>query len=218
MKNKHYFYIGTTALIIAFFIIGASLYKESQQKKLSFLAEEKAELFIRDYSPRYGNKDAKVYLIEFLDPECESCRAFYPHIKKLLQDFEGKVQLVVRYAPFHGNSKEVIRALEASKLQGKYWESLEHLFATQPKWGSHHHPQVELIYEFLPQIGVDVKKLKEDMKNPEYQKIIDQDLADLRALGVRGTPTFFVNGKSPEAFSFQALRKLLSEEVQKAYP
>ena len=217
MNNKTYFYIGTTALVLAFFIIGASLYKDSQEKELSFLAEQNAELFIREYSPRYGNPDAKVYLIEFLDPECESCRAFYPHIKSLLSEFKDKVQLVVRYAPFHGNSKEAIRALEASKKQGKYWEAVEHLFAKQPLWGSHHHPKIELIYEFLPEVGVDVSKLKEDMKNPEYDKIIQQDLEDLRALGVRGTPTFFVNGKSPEKFSFDSLRKLVKDEVEKAY-
>ena len=160
MNNKAYFYIGTTALVLAFFIIGASLYKDSQEKELSFLAKQKAELFIRDYSPHYGNPDAKVYLVEFLDPECESCRAFYTHVKALLAEFKDKVQIVVRYDPFHGNSKEAIRALEASKKQGKYWEAIEHLFDTQPKWGSHHHPKIELIYEFLPEVGVDIVKLK----------------------------------------------------------
>lgn len=217
MSDKNIFYIGATALILGCFLLGIKLYNDSQAKKLSFLAAEQAELFIRDHSPRYGSPDAKVFLIEFLDPECESCRAAYPHVKQLIKDFEGKVQLIVRYAPFHGNSKEAIRALEASKAQGKYWEAMEHLFKTQPRWGSHHNPRIDLIYEFLSDVGVDVVKLKEDMKNPDFDKIIEQDSADLKALGVRKTPTFFVNGRSPSEFSLKALRRLVQEEVDKAY-
>ena len=115
MNNKNYLYIGTTALVLGLFLLGAKFYKDSQKDKLSFLAKEQQELFIRDYSPRFGNKDAKVFLIEFLDPECESCRMLYPHVKNLIKEYEGKVQLVVRYAPFHGNSKIAVAALEAAK-------------------------------------------------------------------------------------------------------
>ena len=139
-------------------------------------------------------------------------------MKEILAKYDGKVQLVVRYAAFHGNSKTVIRALEATKKQDKYWQSLERLFATQPQWGSHHNPQVDLIYQFLNSIDVDIAKLKNDMKDPALNKIIEQDSADLKALGVRGTPTFFVNGKTPSEYNFGALQELLAQEVGKAYP
>ena len=158
------------------------------------------------------------FLIEFLDPECESCRAFYPHVKELIKEFEGKVQLVVRYAAFHGNSKIAIRALEAAKKQGKYWEALSLLFERQPEWGSHHHPRIDLIFEFLPSVGLDIKKLKEDMKDPNIDEIIKIDSEDLKTLGVRSTPTFFVNGKTPAGFGYAYLKELINGEIKRVYP
>src|SRR5690606_28131327 len=120
--------------------------------------------FVREYSPRFGSENAKVILTEFLDPECESCRAFYPVVKSLLSEFGDKVQLVVRYAPFHQNSRVAIKALEAARFQGKYWESLELLFFHQPQWGDHHNPRPELIFEFLSQLGLNMEQLKSDME------------------------------------------------------
>ncbi len=217
MNSKKYFYIGTAALILTLFLVGSKLYMNSKDKELSFLAAENSALFIRDYSPRFGNKDAKVFLIEFLDPECESCRHFYPYIKELLKEFGDKVQLVVRYAAFHGNSKTAIRAIEAARKQGKYWEALSLLFEKQPEWGSHHNPRIELIYDFLAGLGLDMNQLREDMQDSSIDKIISQDTEDLKKLNVKGTPTFFVNGKKPPRFGLSHLREMLKEEVKKAY-
>ena len=218
MNNKLLIYIAAAVVVIGAFAGGAYFFQQSQKEKLNFLASSQSELFVRDHSPRYGNEQAKVILTEFLDPECESCRMFFPVVKQLLKEYDGKVQLVVRYAPFHGNSKTAIKALEAARMQGKYWEALELLFRMLPEWGSHHNPQIEKIYEYLPQLGLDMERLRSDMEAPAIQAMIDQDMSDLRALNVRGTPTFFVNGKAPEAFSFEALKSLLDSEVENNYP
>ncbi len=217
MKNKTYLFIGAAALLLGSFLLGIKFYKDAENKKSSFLAQSNSELFIRDYSPRLGSQEAKVFLVEFLDPECESCRQYYPRVKELLKTYEGKVQLIIRYAAFHGNSKVAIAAVEAAKKQDKYWESLELLFQTQPQWGSHHNPQINLIFEFLPRVGVDVDKLKVDMKDRSIQDIIAQDMSDLKAVGVKGTPTFFVNGKKPANYSLQSLVDLIEAEVALAY-
>ncbi|MCB0385072.1 MAG: thioredoxin domain-containing protein [Bdellovibrionales bacterium] len=217
MKNKVFVYLAAGAVIIALFVAVSLLYKKSEKEKLNFLASAQSELFVRDHSPRYGDKEAKVILTEFLDPECESCRAFYPAVKSLLNDFEGKVQLVVRYAPFHQNSKTAIRALEAARLQGKYWQALEMLFHYQPEWGNHHNPRPERIFEFLQALDLDMEQLKADMNAQKIDAIIMQDEQDLRALNVRGTPTFFVNGKPLEDFGMDSLRALLKQEVDSQY-
>jgi protein-disulfide isomerase len=59
---------------------------------------------IRADSPAMGNKDAKVTLVEFLDPECEACGAIHPMVKELKFKYESKMRFVVRYMPLHGNS------------------------------------------------------------------------------------------------------------------
>ena len=217
MKNKNYLYIGTIALTLGLFLLGTKFYKDSQREVLSFLATEQQELFVRDYSPRFGNPEAKIFLTEFLDPECESCRMLYPHVKNLIKEYDGKVQLVVRYAPFHGNSQIAIAAVEAARNQNLYWEALTLLFERQPEWGSHHHPRIELIFDFLPSIGVDIDRLKLDMRSQKIAEIIKQDSEDLKMLGVRATPTFFVNGKTPKAFGFKHLKNLIDEEVKRLY-
>jgi len=217
MKNKKILFVSSAIILLGLFAFAANFYKNYENKRIGFLAEENSSLFVRDYSPQYGDDNAKVYLIEFLDPECESCRAFYPQVKALLKEFDGKVKLIVRYAAFHRNSKFAIRALEASRKQGKYWQALELLFKRQPSWGNHHNPQPKLIFTILPGIGVDIDKLKADMNDPKIEEMIAQEMSDLRQLNVRGTPTFFVNGRPLKKFGMDYLREAIKVEIGKVY-
>ncbi|OUR94208.1 disulfide bond formation protein DsbA [Halobacteriovorax marinus] len=214
MKNKKVIVGVSVFVMMVVFALAASIYKNQMDKKMSFLASDNVETFIRDYSPTLGSDDAEIHLVEFLDPECESCRMFYPYVKKLMSEYPGKIKLVVRYMPFHTNSKFVIKILEASRKQGKYWEALETLFKYQPKWGSHHNPRPELVWTFLPEVGVDVEQIKRDMNDPSFVKIIEQDLADGRTLGVRATPSFFVNGKPLKKFGYSYLKDLIEAELK----
>lgn len=215
MKNRVYLIVVAAVVLIAGFIGASKLYQTQVTKDLEFVAKSDFSKFVPDYAPRLGTSNPEVYLVEFLDPECESCREFYPMVKMLLSEFEGKVQLVVRYAPFHGNSKFIIKAIEAARKQGKYWEALEILFQHQPEWGSHHNPRPELIWNYLPQIGLDMEKLKADMADPAIDEMITKEIQDGRDLGVRGTPTFFVNGKPLERFGYDYLRMLIMENLKK---
>jgi len=214
-KNKKLLLLGVSFLflIVAFFL-GRSLYQNQQSKKLTLVAFQDAEIFLRDHAPKLGNPDAKIHLVEFLDPECESCRAFAPLVKSLVQEFEGKIQLVIRYAPFHTNSEFAIRVLEAARFQGKYWEVLDVLFQFQPQWGDHHHPKPELIWQYLERTGVDIEKIKSEMNDQRITNLILQDKLDGEKLGVTGTPSFFVNGKPLEVFGYEPLRAMIVKEVE----
>jgi protein-disulfide isomerase len=217
MDNKKKMIIGTVVGLVVVFLLGTFVFKENKKKQLSFMALDNVELFVRPHSPILGDKDAKIYLVEFLDPECESCKAFYPSVKQLLKLYPKKIKLVVRYVPFHRNSKHAIRVLEASRKQGKFWESIEIMFKTQSAWASHHDPKPKRVFDYLPAAGVVIDKLKEDMKSPEIDKVIAQDLEDARTLQVRATPTFFVNGRPLEKFGFEHLKNLVEEEINKHY-
>ncbi len=216
MNKQKITVIATSALIIIGFILAVFFYQKSQQTKYGFLAKENAETFVRPHSPAMGPEDAKVYLVEFLDPECESCRAFYPAVKKIMEDHKGQIRLVVRYVPYHGNSKIVIAILEASRKQNLFWETLEMVFKTQPAWGDHHNPQIEKIWGFLAAVpGLDLDKVRQDMKADAIQKVIEQDVKDSQTLGVRGTPTFFVNGQKLQRFGYEPLLALIRSELSK---
>ena len=215
MKNKLILIVVAVVVLIGGFIAASQMYKEKEAERLDFVAETDFKKFVPDYAPKLGSLTPEVYLVEFLDPECESCRAFHPLVKMLMSEFEGKIQLVIRYAPFHGNSRLVIRILEAARLQGKYWETLEVLFQYQPQWGSHHHPRPDLIWKYLPEAGVDVNRIREDMHNPEIEAMIEKEIKDGQELGVRATPSFFVNGKPLETFGIEPLRELIRQNLQK---
>ncbi len=217
MKNKIAIFGASALALVILFILGARAYKKGQMEAYSFLAIGNSEVFVRAHSPIYGQKEAKVYITEFLDPECESCRRFYPEVKELLNKYQGKVQLAVRYATFHKNSELAVRALEAAKMQGKYWESLSLLFEKQPEWGNHQNPKPELIFVYLKELGLDIERLKTDMQRDEINKILMIDEQDMIKLGVRGTPTFFVNGRPLESFGMEFLEKAVNEEIDKLY-
>jgi protein-disulfide isomerase len=216
LKNKVWPILISTIAIITLFILGDYFYKNNKTKELELMAKNNNIKFSPDYSPKMGQTNAKVQLVEFFDPECESCREFYPSVKMLLNEFEGKIQLTVRYAPFHANSVFAIKILEASRKQGKFWETLDLLFQYQPQWGSHHNPRPDLIWKYLPEIGLDIDKIKLVMNDPEIETIISKEVADLQTLGIKMTPTFFVNGKILTSLGYEPLKKLIQDEINLA--
>ena len=214
-----YVLVGTTCLVLVLaFMIGNNYYKEQQVKKYGFMAAENAELFVRDHSPTLGNDDAKVYLVEFMDPACETCAAFAPFVKQIMDANPGRIKLVLRYAPFHEGADNFVKILEAAGMQGRYWETLDIMFKTQNIWASHHNYQPERLWDILPRAGVDVEQIRKDMHSSEIAKIIEQDMADVRALNVQKTPGYFVNGKPLQTFGYKQLHQLIQAELDTQYP
>ena len=218
MKRQTIALIGGTGLL-AVFLIAGFVYKNQQAQRLEGIAQvtHTYSPLEREHSARKGSADAKVVLVEFFDPACETCRVFSKFVDKILTSHPGKVRLVLRYAPLHQGSGTMVRILEAAKLQGKYWDTLQVMYETQPHWASHHHPQPEKIWQFLPSAGVDIDRIRIDMNRPQAQQALAQDIADGATLGVRKTPQFFVNGKPLVSFGFQQLQALVESEVAARY-
>ncbi len=203
--------------LISIFVFGSSYYKGKQAEKYGFLAKENVSTFVRDHSPTLGNDDAKVYLIKFTDPACETCAAFAPFVKQAMAAYPGKIKLVLRYAPFHDGAEYFVKILEAAKRQGKFWETLDIMYKSQNYWTSHHKAQPEKIWPFLPKVGLNIEQIKEDMSDPAIVKIIEQDLADAKTLNVQKTPGFFVNGKPLQEFGARQLQFLIESEIKDVY-
>jgi protein-disulfide isomerase len=209
--------LGAGLAVVAAFAGGVVVYNQQQANALSVLAQAKDSVFNRPYSPVYGEAGAKVRIVEFFDPACETCRAFYPLVKKIVDDSAGRVQLVVRYLPLHQGSDQVARLLEAARLQGLFWPVAEAILRGQPVWADHARPQPELVWDMLGTTGLNVRKARDDTATPAVQASIDQDVADAKALGVELTPGFFVNGQPLTSFGLQQLQDLVTQETRKAY-
>lgn len=169
---------------------------------------------VRDHSPILGPPDAPVTIVEFFDPACEACRAFYPVVKQIMDTFPGQVRVVLRYATFHEGSDEVARILELARLQGVFEDALEEVLETQPAWATHGAPDLAKAWDAAHAAGLDVEKARRNLQMPEINAALNQDMADVRAVGVSQTPTFFVNGKPLPSFGAQQLYDLVESEVQ----
>ncbi len=128
--NRRKFAVSLLALLIlALFGLGIWSYQQSVQKAQTQAAEQQADRLVRPHAPAFGPASAPVTIVEFFDPACETCRAFYPIVKDILRQYPQEVRLVIRYAPFHAGSDQVIQMLETARLQDKYQPVLEALLA-----------------------------------------------------------------------------------------
>lgn len=214
MKRQTLF-ITVAVVLIAAFAIGSFVYLGQKADSARALANQ--ELLMRAHAPTEGPRSAKVNIVEFLDPACGTCRDFYPFVHKLMAAHPGKIRLTVRYAPLHPNSDQVVKILEAARMQGKWQEALETLFATQAAWAPNHTPQPELAWQQLGGIGLDLERARQDANSPEIARRVTQDIADGKALNVKATPEFFVNGKPMPSFGYQQLTDLVNDALTVAY-
>jgi protein-disulfide isomerase len=169
--------------------------------------------FERDYSPSLGPVSAKVTIVEFFDPACEACRAFYPFVKEIMARHPDDVRVVLRYATFHDGSETVVRMLEAARLQNVFIPVLEGLLKAQPEWASHHSPNLDRAWDIAQSSGLNLEAAKAVMNTQAFDQILAQEKEDIRQLKVSQTPTFFVNNKPLTTFGGQELYDLVVSEL-----
>ena len=205
-----------SALVLGLAVFAAAAWYASRPTLTvsATIPSEQTEALLRPYSPILGPDEAPVTIVEFFDPACEACRAFYPVVKDIMSEHGDAVRVAIRYTPFHGaGSEEAIRVLEAARMQGIFEPVLEAILREQPQWASHGAPEPGLLLNIAAGAGLDVEAAQAQMKAPQTMAILNQDRADVEAMGVRQTPTFFVNGRPVDPFGEEALRALVAEEV-----
>ena len=198
------------AAVAAVFLFGGAdpeTSKAEDDARRAALASEDA--------PTLGEAGAKVHIVEFLDPACGTCALFYPMLKGWMAEVPGQIRLSIRHVPFHDGAEHAVRVLEASRMQGKYWETLEALLATQREWVSNHVVQPDRILPAIAGVGLDVGMLQADMNSAEVTQRMEKDMQDSKVLKVVATPEYFVNGRPLPSFGQEQLANLVREELQK---
>lgn len=175
-----------------------------------------ADSLVREHSPAFGPANAPVTIVEFFDPSCEACRAFYPIVKNILAQYPQDVRLVLRYAAFHEGSDQAVGILEAARKQNLFEPVLEALLAGQPEWAPHSGPVLDKAWRAAAAAGLDLARAKQDATSDEVAAVLDQESKDIDTWKVEQTPTFFVNGKSMQTFGRQQLIDLVEREVKVA--
>lgn len=215
--NRTKLFIGSAVVLGMAVFAGTLLYVTGKTQQSTQSVERKQAGLVQFYSPTVGNAEAKVHIVEFLDPACETCASFYPEVKRILAANPDKVSLTVRLVPFHNGSDYVVKVLDAARKQGKFWQALEALLANQAYWARNHTVQPEYVWKPLEGLGLNIDQLKADMNAPDVAQRIEQELRDAKALKVTQTPEYFVNGRPLPSFGLEQLQSLVKEEVQIAY-
>jgi len=206
-------YAAVAALVLA--VVAGSLLYQREKSPAGPGAEQAA--LASTQSPTLGDAAAKVHIVEFIDPACETCALFFPLVKQVLAENPGQIRLSIRHVAFHNGSDYVVRLLEASRKQDKYWQTLEALLASQAQWTANHAVQPERVGLAIAGVGLDVEQLMTDMDSPDVAARIRQDANDAVTLKVTATPEYFVNGRPLPSFGEQQLLTLIGEELQSAY-
>ena len=220
MKKEFVILLGIIILVVAAFVIGSNYYQKSiqqQEKSLNSganaIERADASVLINPDSAALGPANAPITIVEFYDPECESCKAMHPIVKKILKDYDGKIRLVMRYMPLHSNSLLAAQVTEAAGEQGKYWQMQDLLFQRQQEWGEKQEAQTALFEKYATELGIHVDQVRIAIAENRYAAKIERDKRDGQSLGVRSTPTFFVNGRKLLRLGEQELKAVIDDEL-----
>lgn len=167
---------------------------------------------IRSYSPAIGGMEAPVTIIEFIDFECPFCQAGYPIFEKVKERFEPAIRVVFKHIPvaqIHTAALGAHIAAACAQEQDKFWEYERQLFTIKKlDDGS--------LKVYAQTLALDMGKFNRCVQTKKYLKDIEQDIKDAADLGVRGTPTYFVNSKKYEGvIPEEVWEKIILSEMRK---
>ena len=215
-NQKTFVAVSVAALLVA--ILAVSVIFLGKQDESSQPGDDgRLAALASEHSPTLGKPGARVHIVEFLDPACGTCAMFYPMVKQWLTEAPDQLRLSVRHIAFHTGADYVVKILEASRNQDKYWQTLEALLASQSQWAINHVVRPDRVLPAIASVGLNVDQLMADMNGVEVLARIEQDKKDAILLKVSATPEYFVNGRPLPSFGQQQLLDLVREELQKAY-
>ncbi|HEY6154745.1 MAG TPA: thioredoxin domain-containing protein [Candidatus Udaeobacter sp.] len=141
-----------------------------------------------------GNPDAPVTLEEFGDFQCPPCGQFAGFVEELLKEYDSRLRIVFRNFPLpgHEHAREAALAAEAAGFQGKFWEMYDTLYREQSNWSKAPNTR-ELFESYAGALGLNVDQFKKDMDGEKAKERVDSDHALGDSLGVKVTPTLFIN-------------------------
>jgi protein-disulfide isomerase len=177
------------------YLVFANLGKNDTTKITPSLSQSDSQILPNEYV--FGNKNAKVVIIEYHDFECPACAQFETIIKPMLDMHGDKVAFVKRNFPLHTKSTPAALAVEAAGLQGKFVEMKDLLYSDR-EWAAVRVSQEAAINnfkKFATTLGLDVKKFEQDMSSQALKDKVQRDVESALRSNINSTPTFLINGK-----------------------
>ncbi|MCX4241681.1 DsbA family protein [Paraliomyxa miuraensis] len=170
----------------------ADLHKAAKvESKLPDIRPPAYDLAPPDHAATFGPADAKVQIVEFSDFECPYCSRAATTVAAVKQRFGDQVQFSYRHFPlsFHPAARPAAELSQCALEQGKFWEVHDEIFEHQSELSA------ESLRGMAQNAGLDMSKLDECLASGRARQQVDQDLAKGQEVGVRGTPSFYIDGR-----------------------
>ena len=121
--------------------------------------------------------DDKVTIVEFLDFECEACKAQFPTMERIREEYDGRINLAIRYFPLggHQNGMNAALAVEAASKQGALEDMYIKMYETQAEWGESPNSKADLFAEYAQELGLDMDQFEADVNDPATRKRVEKD-------------------------------------------
>jgi len=165
-------------------------------------------------APAKGPAGAAVTVAGFSEFQCPFCSSVVPTLRELEEKYKDRVRFVWKHLPLvgiHSNAMDAGIAAEAARKQGKFWEYHDKLFANQERLGG------DDLKRYAGELGLDLDRFEKDRQDPELKAKVQADMAEATALGVRSTPTFFINGRIVRgAMPFETFATIIDAELAKS--
>jgi protein-disulfide isomerase len=181
-------------------------------------AAEAAPVFAQvelDGSPSRGPADAAVTLVEFSDFQCPFCARVSPALDQLEREYPKQVRRVFKHfpLPMHPQARDAHRAAVAAGEQGRFWEMHEKIFA-QPSTLDR-----KTLTGYARALGLDVAKFERALDSAKVEERVQADIDEGQRIGVRGTPTFVINGRVLSgALPYEAFKAQVEQSLQAGVP
>jgi protein-disulfide isomerase len=160
-----------------------------------------------------------VLVEEYGDYQCPPCGVLYPELKKIEKEYGEQVRFVFHHFPLvkiHKNALAAAHAAEAARLQGKFIQMHDLLYANQSVWKDQEDPRSTFI-AYANSLGLNVDRFRTDMESTRVDQAVAADLQRGQAAGVTGTPTVFIEGYMLryEATNFDGIRQGINVMLQR---
>lgn len=209
-------------VLIAAVVVGWVLLRSSQQTRNSNVPTPDPALEVQGAEPPHvlGNPNAPVTLEEFGDFECGACGSYFPELKKIEHEYGDKLKVVFRELPLvtmHQHALLAAQAAEAAGLQGKFWEMHDKLYENQVTW-TKQSDLVPVFVDYAKQIGLNPDQFMKDLNGEKVAARIFQDGKRAHSFGLKGTPSFFINGKEAtgDQWKPEGLRQMINDALRAA--
>lgn len=163
-----------------------------------------------------GESESKINIIKYSDYQCPACKYYVSIEEQLKEEYGGDINITTKHFPLnmHEYAQLAARAAEAARVQGKYQEMHDMIFAGQEQWARGNAEAMFIGY--ARSLDMDIEKFRSDMNSADMQRIVMQDKREGLNLNVNSTPTFYINGVKLEQNprTFEAFKAIIDNIVE----